>query len=65
RAIRSRGALEPVFVDDADKLPTTLANIVRPGDLLLTMGAGNVGAMAQAVPEKLREALHLRKGRAS
>ncbi|MEM9171768.1 MAG: UDP-N-acetylmuramate--L-alanine ligase, partial [Pseudomonadota bacterium] len=46
RAIRSRGALEPVFVDDADKLPTTLANIVRPGDLLLTMGAGNVGAMA-------------------
>ncbi|MEM8548342.1 MAG: UDP-N-acetylmuramate--L-alanine ligase [Pseudomonadota bacterium] len=65
RAIRSRGELEPVFIDSNDKLANTLANIIRPGDLVLTMGAGNVGALAQQLPQQLREALHLRKGRAS
>lgn len=46
RSIRNRGALDPVFVESTDELPTLLRAVLRPGDLLLAQGAGNVGAIA-------------------
>jgi UDP-N-acetylmuramate--alanine ligase len=51
RAIRSRGAIEPVFVETLDELPPVLQGLVRDGDLLLTMGAGDIGAFAARLPE--------------
>ena len=57
RAIRSRGVVEPVFVEHIADMPAALANLVQPGDLLLTMGAGDIGAAAQALPETLTQAL--------
>ena len=57
RAIRSRGRVEPVLLTDLDELPRTLANILKPGDLVLTMGAGSIGSMAQELPEKLAQAV--------
>ena len=57
RAVRSRGVVEPVFVAEQDALAGTLANLVQAGDLVLIMGAGNVGALAQALPAALGTAL--------
>ena len=51
RAIRTRGAVEPVFVESLDELPAVLADVLEDGDLLLTMGAGDIGAFAAALPE--------------
>ena len=40
RAIRTRGRVEPVLLTSLDELPAALADIVRDGDVVLTMGAG-------------------------
>ena len=45
-SIRSRGQVDPIFVEDNDKIAALLANVMRPGDVVLTQGAGNVGAIA-------------------
>jgi UDP-N-acetylmuramate--alanine ligase len=53
RAIRSHGRVEPIFIDRIEQLPQALAQIVRDGDLVVTMGAGNVGAVAAELPRSL------------
>ena len=60
RAIRMRGQVDPVFVDVLQELPKILAGIVRPDDVILTMGAGNVGQIAIQLLELLTEALECR-----
>ncbi|QEP43048.1 UDP-N-acetylmuramate--L-alanine ligase [Ectothiorhodospiraceae bacterium BW-2] len=57
RAIRVRGRLEPIFVDSPDHLPTLLAGVVSGGDLVLTLGAGSIGATAATLPQQLAQAL--------
>jgi UDP-N-acetylmuramate--alanine ligase len=47
RAVRSRGVVEPVFVERVDDLAAALRAVLHDGDLVLTMGAGNIGAVAQ------------------
>jgi len=49
RSIRQRGAVDPIFVEDVEELPALLAGLLRPGDVLLTQGAGNVAALAQTL----------------
>jgi UDP-N-acetylmuramate--alanine ligase len=63
RAVRGRGGVEPVFVGSLDKLPGALEGLIAEGDLLLTMGAGDIGAFAASLPERLsvRPRLELRK----
>ena len=56
RAIRSRGQVEPVFVPELEDLPSVLPGIVRDGDLLVTLGAGSIGAAAAALPGALAAA---------
>ncbi len=46
RAIRTRGKVDPVFVEQTADLPAALPGLLRDGDLLLLMGAGDIGAMA-------------------
>ncbi len=46
RAIRTRGKVDPVFVEHSADLPAVLPGLLRDGDLLLLMGAGDIGAMA-------------------
>jgi UDP-N-acetylmuramate--alanine ligase len=53
RAIRSRGKVEPVFVETVEALPEALAGVLRPGDLLVTFGAGSIGGVAARLPELL------------
>jgi UDP-N-acetylmuramate--alanine ligase len=47
RAVRSRGHIEPVFVERVDDLADALKGVLRDGDVVVTMGAGNIGAIAQ------------------
>jgi UDP-N-acetylmuramate--alanine ligase len=53
RAIRSRGRVEPVLLKSLDELPQALADVARDGDVVLTMGAGSIGAAAQELPGAL------------
>jgi UDP-N-acetylmuramate--alanine ligase len=48
-AIRARGRTEPVFVETIADMPETIMNVVRDGDVVLTMGAGSISG----VPAKL------------
>ena len=47
RAIRARGGVEPIFVQSVDEVPNALAQIVKDHDVILTMGAGDVGGLPQ------------------
>jgi UDP-N-acetylmuramate--alanine ligase len=47
RAIRSRGQVEPVFVDEPRKVIEVLAGLVRDGDVVAMLGAGNIGQIAE------------------
>jgi len=53
RAVRMRGRVEPIFVGRVENLAKALAGCLRDGDLLITMGAGSIGAIAQQLPAKL------------
>ena len=53
RAIRTRGAVEPVFVETLDEVQPVLEGLLEDGDLVLTMGAGDIGAYAARLPELL------------
>lgn len=57
RGIRARGQIEPVFLSDVAELPEVLAGIVEPGDVILTLGAGSVGAVALELPKSLEQIL--------
>jgi UDP-N-acetylmuramate--alanine ligase len=53
RAVRVRGQVEPVFVEQVEELDQALAGLLRDGDLLVTMGAGHIGAVAHELGRKL------------
>ena len=53
RAIRTRGAVEPVFVESLEDLAQVLEGVLEDGDLVLTMGAGDISAYAHSLPERL------------
>ena len=46
RAVRVAGRVEPVFVEDIGDLAQALRTLVRDGDVVVTMGAGSIGAAA-------------------
>ena len=51
RAVRVVGKVEPVFVEDIADMPQAIIDAARPGDVVMTMGAGSVGAVAARVVE--------------
>jgi UDP-N-acetylmuramate--alanine ligase len=53
RAVRGRGSVEPVFVESLDNLVPVLDGLLKKDDLLLTMGAGDIGAFAAHLPDRL------------
>ena len=53
RAVRVRGTVEPIFIEDLAELPRTLAKILRADDVVLTLGAGSIGAAASSLPKAL------------
>ncbi|HXO14841.1 MAG TPA: UDP-N-acetylmuramate--L-alanine ligase [Steroidobacteraceae bacterium] len=63
RAVRSRGQLEPLFVEKVEELAQALKDVIRDGDVIVAMGAGNISAVAHALPGALTALLP--PGRAS
>jgi UDP-N-acetylmuramate--alanine ligase len=53
RAIRTRGQVDPVFIAEVEEIPEVLSALLQDGDLVLTLGAGNIGAIAARLPELL------------
>lgn len=52
-SIRQRGDIDPIFIGRDESLETPLKRILKPGDLLLLQGAGDVGSIAQELTKKL------------
>jgi UDP-N-acetylmuramate--alanine ligase len=44
-AVKAAGRPEPVFVGDVAGMPTAIRGAAKPGDVVLTMGAGSIGAV--------------------
>ena len=55
RSIRSRGLVDPIFVERGAAVAPVLENILHAGDLLLTQGAGDIGQISRALLDKMRQ----------
>ena len=53
RAVRARGTVDPIFIEDVNELAAVLKGVVRDGDIVLTMGAGNIGVVAGQLGDEL------------
>jgi UDP-N-acetylmuramate--alanine ligase len=53
RAVRSYQRVEPLYLERIDELPQALIQIGRDGDVIVTMGAGSIGAVAAELPTLL------------
>ena len=49
RAIRVAGKVEPVFIEQVGELPQAILDLARSGDVVVTMGAGSIGAVPSAL----------------
>jgi len=45
RALRVAGKVEPIFVEDMTEMPQAIRHAAQPGDVVITMGAGSIGAV--------------------
>ena len=54
RALRIAGKVEPIFVDDISALPQVIVDNAQPGDVVLCMGAGSIGAVPGKVVDLLQ-----------
>ncbi len=46
RALRVAGKVEPVFVESIEAMSQAILDAARPGDVVITMGAGSIGQVA-------------------
>jgi len=53
RAVRGRGLVEPVFVEKVEDLADSLVDVLRDGDVIVTMGAGHITAVSHELPGRL------------
>ncbi|WP_374675674.1 UDP-N-acetylmuramate--L-alanine ligase [Ideonella sp.] len=51
RALRVAGKAEPLFVDEVGSLPEEILGFARDGDVVISMGAGSIGAVPARVVE--------------
>jgi UDP-N-acetylmuramate--alanine ligase len=54
-AIRARGKVNPIFIDDVEQLANDLSSIVQDRDLVLTMGAGSIGRIASTLKQTMED----------
>jgi UDP-N-acetylmuramate--alanine ligase len=57
RAVRGRGLVEPLFVEKVEQLAESLKDVIRGGDVIVSMGAGNISVVAHGLPERFAELL--------
>jgi UDP-N-acetylmuramate--alanine ligase len=56
KAIRARGQVIPVLLESVQELPKVLSGMLLDGDVLLTLGAGDIGAVAANLIASMQEA---------
>jgi UDP-N-acetylmuramate--alanine ligase len=49
RAVRVNGKVEPVFIEAIGDMPQAILDAARAGDVVVTMGAGSIGAVSAKV----------------
>jgi UDP-N-acetylmuramate--alanine ligase len=52
QSIRARGRVNPVLVSNVQDIPGELPAMLEDGDLVLMLGAGNIGLVAQSIREQ-------------
>lgn len=52
RSIRLRGKVDPVYVQKESDVHSVLEDVLAPGDIVLTQGAGSVGGLAKELAAK-------------
>ena len=52
RSIRLRGKVDPIYVQKDEDVHGILTALIRPGDIILTQGAGSVGLLAKELAKK-------------
>ena len=52
RSIRNRGSIDPIFAAGIDAVPAVIKDIVKPGDIVITQGAGNVGMLSKELAKR-------------
>jgi UDP-N-acetylmuramate--alanine ligase len=52
QSIRARGRVNPVLISDVHDLPSELPSMLEDDDLVLLLGAGNIGQIAQKIREQ-------------
>jgi len=52
RAVRVAGAVEPVFVEEIADMPEAIRRVAKDGDVVLTMGAGSIGAVPAQLAQR-------------
>ena len=52
RALRAAGKVDPAFVADIAALPAAISELVRDGDVLITLGAGSIGGVARQLVQQ-------------
>ena len=55
RALRVQGKVEPIFVEAVEDLPAAIFDLAKNDDVVLVMGAGSVGSVAQNIVSSLRD----------
>ena len=52
RCVRARGKVEPIFVKSVADMPDALPGVAQDGDLLLTLGAGDIGTLPATLEQR-------------
>lgn len=63
RAVRQLGGVDPVFAAGVEEIPKLVAALLRPGDVLITMGAGSIGTMPAKLMESFNSPMEVAHGR--
>jgi len=58
-ALRLRGKLDAVLLENDQQLSSTLAKIVAPNDIVITLGAGSIGKLASSLYEQVQAEVKL------
>ncbi len=65
RSIRQRGQVEPIYVNDTEKLAELLTAQLQDGDMVITQGAGNIGVIARSLASNPMLLLNKKGGKAN
>lgn len=58
RAIRLRGKVEPIFLEQRDEIHSLLPGLVEDGDILLILGAGDIGSLNTELLQRYGNQVH-------